>query len=83
MPLGGFLVAMNLGLDSLPPVLFAAIKYDIASLTLISTALILRKDIRRNLSAISNSLPLERVDYYVPSIFLFVGQQYVTSASRR
>ena len=78
---GGSFVAMNLGLESLPPVLFAAIRYDIASLTLISTALILRKDIRPQsvgdlqLIAVGSVLIIS-----VPSIFLFVGQQYVTSA---
>ncbi len=78
---GGSFVAMNLGLESLPPILFAALRYDIASLALISTALILRKDIRpQSIDDLQLIFVGSVLIISVPSILLFIGQQYVTSA---
>lgn len=76
---GGSFVAIEVGLDSLPPLLFAALRYDVGAVLLVAYAGV----------ACDRWLPRTREDYLavlVVGVFLitaangllFVGQQYTT-----
>jgi drug/metabolite transporter (DMT)-like permease len=77
---GGSFVAIEVGLDYYPPILYAAFRFDVAALVLVSYVLLTE----------SNSLPRTRGDLAAIGFsgglsvaannsLLFVGQQYTTS----
>ncbi|GAB6880412.1 EamA family transporter [Halorubrum gandharaense] len=77
---GGSFVAIEVGLDYYPPVLYAAYRFDIAALLLVSYVLLTESDAiprtRGDLAAIGFSGGLSVA---ANNSLLFVGQQYTTS----
>mgnify|MGYP000017657133 FL=1 len=77
---GGSFVAIEVGLDYYPPVLYAAYRFDVAALALVSYVLLTESGplprTRGDLAAIGFSGGLSVA---VNNSFLFVGQQYTTS----
>ena len=77
---GGSFIAIEVGLDYYPPVLYAAYRFDIAALVLVSYVLLTEREpfprTRGDLAAILFSGGLSVA---VNNTLLFVGQQYTTS----
>lgn len=78
---GGSFVAINVGLDYLPPLLFLALRFDVAALVLLPYVSlrpgVARPRTRRDVLGV---LVAGTVAIGLTNALLFVGQQYVTSA---
>ncbi|MHB9286745.1 DMT family transporter [Halobacteriales archaeon Cl-PHB] len=79
---GSAFVAIKVGLDHFPPVLFAAIRYDLASVVMLAWAAYAaprwRPHGQREWAAVAVGASLMIAAYHA---FLFVGEQYTTSAA--
>ncbi|WP_247729129.1 DMT family transporter [Halovivax limisalsi] len=79
---GSAFVAIDVGLGYLPPILFAAIRYDIAGLLMLGYAAVVVEDViprdRASWSAIAVGALLMIAAYHA---FLFVGQRNTTAAA--
>jgi drug/metabolite transporter (DMT)-like permease len=79
---GSAFVAIKAGLADIPPVLFAALRYDVAGLVMVGYALVVTDSplprSRRDLAAVAVGSTLLIGAYHA---FLFVGEQHTTSAA--
>jgi len=78
---GGSFVAINIGLDSLPPIFFAATRLDIAAVMVLPLAWALGYDlVPETRSGIVGILVIGVFIVGITNVFLYIGLQYATSA---